>query len=624
MIPETPKEFDDKSHEDVVFNALKNNYIGDDDYYVFHSYNAVAINHSDNTLYDRELDFVIANQTKGILCIEVKAGANIFYSANDREWHYSSGRIMQHGGPYKQIASATRALRTKVTDNFNSKVRALSDKCRFGTAVLFVDMPQAAFVGQSLPEEVTLETTMTVDNLANIWDKIDNIYNIKLPRERYNASLAEGMNVNEFKLLLEKVLCPEFHLIPSAETTNTLIKYRLRQLIREQYRILDFLEEQPSAVISGAAGTGKTMIAVEKARRHSANGDKVLFLCYNKKLQKKLSDDFSGETDYLNIDFRTISKLAYDKTGIFDDYKGLSNWLSRCIQRQVGFGYKHVIVDEGQDFGVIDINAHQDREKEGMENCDLINKLQEAALEQGGTFYLFYDKYQMIQGGKEIENILPDCIEDADCRLTLHKNCRNTKEIAKTSSTPIKDNNGRSLRINAAFSWTKPYVPSFHIITSRKNEIQVLNKILDQDRSDGLSDVVILSQGPLQYASISEQLVSDKDIDDPYDYYMHKGKRYRVATCITFKGLEADAIVLINLDKNSFTGERGREFYVGTSRAKCKLDMVCVLNADDYYAIVSEIDKDAPNRPGNTKAMQSIFGSVFSSEVVIDDDSMEG
>lgn len=37
MIPETPKEFDDKSHEDVVFNALKNNYIGDDDYYVFHS-----------------------------------------------------------------------------------------------------------------------------------------------------------------------------------------------------------------------------------------------------------------------------------------------------------------------------------------------------------------------------------------------------------------------------------------------------------------------------------------------------------------------------------------------------------------------------------------------------------
>lgn len=52
--------------------------------------------------------------------------------------------------------------------------------------------------------------------------------------------------------------------------------------------------------------------------------------------------------------------------------------------------------------------------------------------------------------------------------------------------------------------------------------------------------------------------------------------------------------------------------------------MVCVLNADDYYAIVSEIDKDAPNRPGNTKAMQSIFGSVFSSEVVIDDDSMEG
>ena len=37
MIPEEPKEFDKKSHEDILFNALKNNYHGDEEYYVFHS-----------------------------------------------------------------------------------------------------------------------------------------------------------------------------------------------------------------------------------------------------------------------------------------------------------------------------------------------------------------------------------------------------------------------------------------------------------------------------------------------------------------------------------------------------------------------------------------------------------
>ena len=67
MIPEEPKDFDPRSHEDVVFNALKNNYSGDDEYYVFHSYNAVAYNKNDNTLDDRDLDFVIAN---GIIVAE--------------------------------------------------------------------------------------------------------------------------------------------------------------------------------------------------------------------------------------------------------------------------------------------------------------------------------------------------------------------------------------------------------------------------------------------------------------------------------------------------------------------------------------------------------------------------
>ena len=64
MIPEQPKDFEPRSHEDVVFNALKNSYTGDDDYYVFHSFNAVAYNKSDNIVYDRDLDFVIASPKK--------------------------------------------------------------------------------------------------------------------------------------------------------------------------------------------------------------------------------------------------------------------------------------------------------------------------------------------------------------------------------------------------------------------------------------------------------------------------------------------------------------------------------------------------------------------------------
>ena len=121
----------------------------------------------------------------------------------------------------------------------------------------------------------------------------------------------------------------------------------------------------------------------------------------------------------------------------------------------------------------------------------------------------------------------------------------------------------------------------------------------------------------LEYTSIHGSLVSGSG-DDPYDYYRYNGKNIRVATCITFKGLEADAVILINLNKDSFTGECGKEFYVGTSRAKCKLDMICAMSDDDFAYVVSQIDEGAP-AISSISAMKRIFESVFSLKIKIED-----
>ena len=92
-----------------------------------------------------------------------------------------------------------------------------------------------------------------------------------------------------------------------------------------------------------------------------------------------------------------------------------------------------------------------------------------------------------------------------------------------------------------------------------------------------------------------------------------------MATCITFKGLEADGIILLNLSGKSFTGERGKEFYVGTSRAKCKLDMICTLQDYEYETVVSQIDKGALGGSKSKVALRKIFGNLFSMDVVIED-----
>lgn len=262
MIPSKPKAIDARSNEGIVFNKLRNG-LGDD-YYVFHSVSEVEVI-SDDQYFEHEMDFVIVHKDKGVLCIEVKGGRGIQYS--DRTWYYSNGSEMVHEGPYHQIASAKRTIRNKVKYHNNPKVRELFNKCRFFHAVIFANLSRENFDSLSgLPEEADPRITICAEDMISIEKKIDEIFECKLPWEKY-YDVDTTMNDAEFKLLLDSVLCPHFQLIPSPKAKHALWEDNINQLLREQAIILDFLDEQDTAVINGAAGTGKTMLAVVKAKR---------------------------------------------------------------------------------------------------------------------------------------------------------------------------------------------------------------------------------------------------------------------------------------------------------------------------------------------------------------------
>lgn len=332
---------------------------------------------------------------------------------------------------------------------------------------------------RGLPEDADPQITMLAEDLLNPTPKIEKIFSIKLPWEMFSP--AGKMTDGEFKILLESVLCPTFNLIPSPKALNIALEREMRQLLREQYRILDFLEDQETAVINGATGTGKTMLAVEKARRHSENDEKVLFLCYNRMLCERLIEDYSKNKDksyreqYKNVDFKTISQLVKDKTGNFKDISGFMDWLIDCTGDADKFGYKHVIIDEGQDFGLVDQSIGINSET-AKEQCSIIDLIRDIVLDFGGTFYLFYDKYQMIQGGANADYCLPQCIEDSDCRLTLHCNCRNTKEIARTSVTPLRDKKNKAIKPVTAFSWFEPVKPKCILLRIKVALLMYWNK----------------------------------------------------------------------------------------------------------------------------------------------------
>ncbi len=618
MIPLEPKEFDPKSDEGAVFNALKKL---PDDYYVFHSVAPTVV--ENGVIYEREVDFVVASAKKGILCIEAKNGNGIKFDG--RYWRYTSGKVMEKGGPYKQVASAKRAIIGKIAEHRNEEVQALQDKCKVMHAVWFFkvaeeDFKKMAAVG--LPEDADERFTMFLEDMINPTKKIADIFSLKLPVQKKNTVDETKMSEEEFQLLLDSVLCPSFNLIPSPHARDTMIADQINQLLKEQYVLLDFLQEQPEAVINGAAGTGKTMIAVEKARRNSIDGEKVLFLCYNRLLCDHLIETHKNnpvktyKKQFQNVDFMTISKLAQKVTGNFKDFKGLLKWVEDCYGDLEQFGYKHVIVDEGQDFGLID-SKFGINEETAKRNCSIIDAMKEVVVGSGGTFYLFYDKYQMIQGGSEAKYELLECIQDCDCKLTLHCNCRNTKEIAKTSVTTLKDKKKKTIQPVTACSWFDPVKPIMHLVHSEAKEIEILDAILSKYEEDEIENVTILTPNTFQYCCLADRFTDDSDMSSSYCYYAYNGRRYKVTTCIKFKGLESDAIVMIDLDKRSFAGKKGQEFYVGTSRAKIRLDLICNLDTEDYYEVVHDLDPNAPKRD-DVERMRKVLGNTFSVDIVAD------
>ena len=70
---------------------------------------------------------------------------------------------------------------------------------------------------------------------------------------------------------------------------------------------------------------------------------------------------------------------------------------------------------------------------------------------------------------------------------------------------------------------------------------------------------------------------------------------------------------MIGLNKDSFTGFKGLEFYVGTSRAKHYLDFVAQIAPTEYADVIKALDPDAPIKNDHEK-MRKVLSSVFSAD----------
>lgn len=198
-------------------------------------------------------------------------------------------------------------------------------------------------------------------------------------------------------------------------------------------------------------------------------------------------------------------------------------------------------------------------------------------------FYIFFDKNQFVQGRE-----FPNWLKNSECRLVLNINCRNTFSIADTSGKPI------GVEPKVKNKGVKGDMPKFYICDDKAAGLKKLSVLIDQYRNNGYAynQICILTVK----TETTSFLQGVEKIGNHSIKTTRGNSNVLFTTARKFKGLEADAIIIIDADTETFADEEGKRlFYVGASRAKHYLDIVFVGGKAELEDIVSKIgDKKYP------------------------------
>lgn len=615
MIPTTPRyDTDIKSGEGKLFRIFEEN-LGPD-YYVVHSHEFVTKEKifDESGINLREIDFLIIHRKYGFLVVEAKNTPDIVYDGNYHYYNNGVKILMKHDGPYRQGRTAMFELQRSFyncglfSDVIYNKFH--KNKSLFKCCVWFPKISLNDFSSKQLPSEASVDITITKidepllsDPIKGIEKKIESIFKLGYTEDAFTCE--------EFKRVINNFICPKFEIV-SSPLENA--EESFLQLHREQSLILNYLEEQKTAAISGIAGSGKTLLALEKAKRNTSKG-KVLFLCYNKYLcedfVKKYGSEYNGKIDFYTIDAYACSCIKSSKPNYYD----LAKYLEK--QSYDNFAYKTIVIDEGQDFGQKDL-------EENFVLLLLRDLVYDENKDDSGEFYIFYDKNQMVQA-----SMLAEVIKECDCKLTLYKNCRNTFNIARTSLKPINKTpkmhkrNLQGSEIEMTFCNYENFKERLDAIIEKL----IYDDLMHSKMVYSFKDIVILTSNTLETSLIKDLL----EYEDGNFYYKYKSinkNKILVTTSRKYKGLESPAIIIIDMESkyikktdessDDFNANISNIYYVATSRAKFDLSIIFNMSAEEIKSFVdSNSDKEERNKKKLIKILDGVVFTTLSGEELI-------
>ncbi|MBN1231993.1 MAG: NERD domain-containing protein [Candidatus Coatesbacteria bacterium] len=248
-----------------------------DDYMVFYSIAYINRKDSNNIPAHGEVDIIVLNKEKGMLFLEIKGGRRIFIEKGAFYSENHKGEINKIKDPFNQAKINMYSIKDIILKKNNFKWIDELPFC-YGYGVIF---PNGIFKSSA----ISFDEKMIIDHkgINSIKQKIDNIYDFWSGSKQMKSPL----NKKEVDFLVRDVLFPEKDIIEriSLEEMFAYDETKFINATIEQANVIKINTDfNKRLLIRGAAGTGKTVIALEIAKRNASMGKKVLLLCYNRLL----------------------------------------------------------------------------------------------------------------------------------------------------------------------------------------------------------------------------------------------------------------------------------------------------------------------------------------------------
>ena len=505
-----------------------------------------------------EIDFVAIVPGKGVLCVEVKGCTSL--RRHDGLWYYGKAPSPDARGPFKQASTAMHSIRTKLT-----KKRPDLAKVPFWSAVFF---PYVEFSDESeewhrwqVIDSRAFRSGSIGTLLSNVLDKARSFLQTRASARWFNPR----SNEPEIQQCLQiaEILRPDFEYFESAGSRSGRLERELTSYTAEQFGALDAMEANPRVVFVGPAGTGKTLLALEAARRGASAGRKVLFLCFNRLLGKWLEEQlsFTGA----NVVARTIHKqmLTVSQTKVVEN-PDQSYWEGKLPELAIETLLEDA--DEADQFDELVVDEAQDILR--REYLDFLDLSLKGGLASGQWRFFGDFEKQAIYSAANLP--LNEFIETR-CNFApvyaLRINCRNTPRVAELVHLlgGLDPPYGRILRPDDGLE------PDINYYADELKQNSLLLDSVEILGTEGFpnKDIVVLSPRADALCAASKayaHLLSGpfRPVEGPQGGYI------RYCSIHAFKGLESPAVIVTDINRLDASSSTAL-FYVAVTRALQRL-----------------------------------------------------